>query len=51
MRKSKKTLTGIEKKVATLRARGLSYRAIDAKLGHDGNGTWALRMARKAGVA
>jgi len=47
----RKALTGEAKKIQTLRKKGLSYRAIEEKLGHAGNGTWALRIARRAGIA
>ena len=46
-----KKLPGDVKRLVSMRRKGLSYRAIEEKLGHEGNGTWALRLARKFGVA
>ena len=60
MKKAKKAvdlagLTGVEKKVARLRAAGMSFRKIEEKLGtprgDGGNGSWALRVARRIGAA
>lgn len=47
----KMTLSRDERRVAALRARGLSYRKIEEKFGKDANGTWAYRVARRIGVA
>jgi hypothetical protein len=49
--KKQDAMTGEEKRVARMRAKGLSFRKIEEKLGREGNGSWALRVTRRLGLA